>query len=57
MAQGLEMKAERGEVMAEHVMELARDSQALVESARFGEQRPGGTQLGIQPTLLLPASL
>ena len=51
MARDFEVEAERGEVVAEQVVQFARDARALVDARAFGEQRARGAQFGIQPSL------
>lgn len=46
-----QIEAQRGEVMTEQVMQLARDAGALVDAGAFGQQRAGGAQFGIEPAL------
>ena len=53
MVGDFEVQAQRGEVVAEQVVQLAGDAGALVDAHAFGEQGAGGAQLGIQPSLLL----
>src|SRR3546814_8814378 len=40
-------------MVAQEVMQLARDAGAFVDARALGEQRAGGAQLGIQPALLI----
>ena len=49
----LEVQAQRGQVVAQQVVQFARDAGALVDPGAFGQQRAGGAQLGIQAALLV----
>ncbi len=51
MAGHFQIETERGEVMAEQVVQFARDAGALVDACAFGQQRAGGAQLGVEPAL------
>ena len=53
MARDFEIQAERRQVMADQIVQLARDAHALGEPARFGEQRARRAKLGVQPSLIL----
>ena len=52
MAGDFEIQAERGQVMADQVMQFARNAHALGEPARFGQQGARRAQLGVQAALL-----
>ncbi len=41
-----EVEAERGQVVAEQVVQFAGDAHALAHARAFGQQRAGGAQLG-----------
>ena len=53
VAGDFQVQAQRGEVVAEQVVQLARDAGALVDARAFGQQRAGGAQLGVEPALLV----
>src|SRR5262245_2281632 len=49
----IELQTERGQVMAERVMEIARDAQALFVTAALSEQRASCQQLAVRACELL----
>ena len=53
VAGNLQVQAERGQVMTQQVVQLARDPGALIDPRALGQQQPGRLQFGIQPALLL----
>ena len=53
VAGDFQVQAERGQVVAEQVVQFARDAGALVDAGAFGQQRAGGAQFGIEPALLV----
>ena len=53
VAGDFEVQAQRGQVVAEQVVQFARDARALVDARAFGQQRAGGAQFGVEPALFL----
>ena len=53
MARHFELERERGDGVAEAVVQLARNAQPLADARRFGEERLGGRELGVHPRQLL----
>ena len=49
----LQVQGQRGQLVAEQVMQLARNAGALVDPRTLGQQGPGGAQLRIEPALLV----
>ena len=53
VAGDFQVQAQRGQVVAEQVVQFARDAHALAHARAFGQQGAGGAQFGIEPSLFL----
>ncbi|KAG1251821.1 hypothetical protein G6F68_012082 [Rhizopus microsporus] len=48
-----QVQGQRGQLVAQQVMQLARDARALIDPGALGQQGAGGTQFRVEPALFV----